>query len=69
LDVLAAVNIVGTDGNGLDYHGDSCLIDPLGNDLVEKSSKETIFTISISYEYLTDYRKSFPAWMDADTEW
>jgi len=65
---VAAVNIVGTDGNGLVYHGDSCLIDPLGNDLVEKSSEETIFNISMSYEYLTDYRKSFPAWMDADTE-
>ncbi len=63
---VAAVNIVGKDGNGLDYHGDSCLIDPLGNDLTEKSSEETIFNRSISYEYLTDYRKSFPAWMDAD---
>jgi omega-amidase len=63
---VAAVNIVGTDGNGLAYHGDSCLIDPLGNDLVEKNNRETIYNAELSYEILIDYRKSFPAWMDAD---
>ncbi|MBA4367635.1 MAG: amidohydrolase [Desulfobacterium sp.] len=63
---VAAVNIVGTDGNGLAYQGDSCLIDPLGNDLIEKSNRETIYNAKLSYEILTDYRKSFPAWMDAD---
>jgi omega-amidase len=63
---VAAVNIVGTDGNGLDYHGDSCLIDPLGNDLVEKNNRETTYNAALPYEILTDYRKSFPAWMDAD---
>jgi omega-amidase len=65
---VVAVNIVGTDGNGLAYHGDSCLIDPLGNDLVEKNNRETVYNAELTYETLTDYRKTFPAWMDADME-
>ncbi len=63
---VAAVNIVGTDGNGLAYQGDSCLIDPLGNDLVEKNSIPIILNADLSYKLLADYRQSFPAWMDAD---
>jgi predicted amidohydrolase len=65
---VAAVNIVGKDGNGLAYQGDSCLIDPTGNDMVEKSSREMIYHAALSYDRLTDYRKTFPAWMDADAD-
>ncbi len=63
---VVGVNRVGTDGNGLAYSGDSAVIDPLGNTLFQGSEKETVHTISLSFDVLQEYRRTFPAWMDAD---
>ena len=63
---VIGVNRVGTDGNGLTYSGDTCVIDPTGNILFQKSHAACTHTAQLSYSELQEYRKSFPAWMDAD---
>jgi predicted amidohydrolase len=65
---IIGVNRVGTDGNDIDYNGYSSVIDPIGNILFQKKDLPWIHTESLSYSHLQDYRKSFPAWMDRDTE-
>ena len=62
------VNRVGTDGNGLFYSGDSSVIDPLGKVIFQKHDEECTYTAELSYHALREYRKTFPAWMDADTD-
>ncbi len=63
---VVGVNRVGTDGNDLYHSGDSCLIDPAGEVLHQKSHEPFIYTTVLSYQLLEEYRKAFPAWMDAD---
>lgn len=63
---VIGLNRVGEDGNGYYHSGDSSVIDPAGNIIFQKQDDETIFTGSLSYSVLEEYRKSFPAWMDAD---
>ncbi len=59
------VNRVGTDGQGLNYAGDSMLISPKGvaQSLVEK---EQIKTFAISFSELNSFRNKFPLKNDAD---
>ncbi len=65
---VAAVNRVGQDGNGIDYSGDSAVIDPLGKVLFEQTDDACATTVRLSRETLTDYRQQFPAWKDADID-
>jgi omega-amidase len=65
---VAAVNRVGTDGNGFEYSGHSALIDPLGRVLVEEENAACTRTLQLKRKTLADCRSRFPAWMDADTE-
>ncbi len=63
---VVGVNRVGQDGNGLEYNGDSTIIDPKGNILFQKACELCIHTQELSFNTLKDYRKKFPAWIDAD---
>lgn len=63
---VVGVNRVGTDGNGFDFSGDSAVINPMGVDLVTLRLEPGIHTVRLSGKTLTDYRRDFPAWMDAD---
>jgi omega-amidase len=63
---VAGVNRVGTDGNDLPYAGDSAVIDPLGEPLVELGIQEQVVTVSLDPAPLRAHRERFPAWMDAD---
>jgi omega-amidase len=63
---VAGVNRVGVDGNGHRYRGDTCIIDPVGRLVGGASHTEAVVTDIFSAEGLMDYRKEFPAWMDAD---
>lgn len=63
---LAAVNIVGRDGNGVDYSGGSVVVDPEGRTLTAAGSDEGVFTATIEKTALDAYRQQFPAWQDAD---
>lgn len=63
---VIGVNRVGTDGNGLDYSGDSAVIDPVGNTLFTIHNEPALRTVTLSKEILENWRRDFPAWLDAD---
>ena len=64
---VAAVNRVGTDGNGLDYDGDSAVIDFLGQPLSESADQEVVTTTTLLASELAAHRAQFPAQLDADS--
>jgi predicted amidohydrolase len=64
---VAGVNRVGVDGDGNSYAGESVIIDPKGNILVQLPEySEDIATVEISLKDLEAFRKKFPVWKDAD---
>lgn len=67
LSYAAGVNRVGKDGKDIEYSGDSAVIDPKGEIISKtKAHEESIETITLSFRQLEEFRKSFPAGMDAD---
>ena len=66
LAFCAGLNRVGRDGNGLDYSGDSVVLDFLGQPLVELGAQEQAVTVTLDSAALAAHRERFPAWMDAD---
>jgi omega-amidase len=66
LAYVIGVNRVGTDGNDLPYAGDSAVIDPVGEPLVELGAQEQVVTVALEPAPLQAHRERFPAWMDAD---
>lgn len=60
------VNIVGRDGNGVEYTGGSAVYDPEARALIEAGDAEGLFTTVLDGAWLADYRRRFPAWQDAD---
>ncbi len=63
---VAGVNIFGTDGNGLEYTGDSALYDFSGQQIFQISGTEGMFSSSISLAALQQYRQQLPFLADAD---
>lgn len=63
---VAGVNIVGKDGSGLEYQGDSAVIDFGGQVLGRISGKEGVFTAELSLDNLREYRRQLPFLADAD---
>ncbi len=63
---VAAVNRVGTDGNGHDYAGDSSIIDFLGHPLSECGDQQVVSTTTLLASELAAHRARFPAMLDAD---
>jgi len=66
LAYVVGVNRVGVDGNDLPYAGDSAVIDPVGEALVELGPQEQVVTVQLDPAPLLAHRERFPAWMDAD---
>ncbi len=67
---VAGVNRVGTDGNKLEYSGDSAAIDFLGQPVAEMGPEEGTVTATLSAAVLAEHRGKFPAMLDADRfEW
>ncbi|MDF3981620.1 amidohydrolase [Luteibacter sp. PPL201] len=66
LAYVIGVNRVGVDGNQLPYAGDSAVIDPVGEALVELGPQEQVVTVNLDPAPLLAHRERFPAWMDAD---
>lgn len=66
LAYVAAVNRVGTDGNSIEYAGDSVALDFLGQPLVTGARSEEVLECSFSATELQSFRTKFPAYMDAD---
>ncbi len=66
LAYVAAVNRVGTDGNGHHYSGDSAVIDFLGHPVSLCTDEEVVSTTTLLAVELAAHRTRFPALMDAD---
>ncbi|HTC27250.1 amidohydrolase [Dyella sp.] len=66
LSYVIGVNRVGVDGNDLPYAGDSAVIDPVGEPLIELGTQEQVVTVTLDPVPLLAHRERFPAWMDAD---
>ncbi|MEO8109992.1 MAG: amidohydrolase [Ginsengibacter sp.] len=64
---VIGVNRVGEDGNGINYSGDSMIVDSLGEILYQKNNEEDIFTYTLKKEKIDDVRDKFPFWKDADS--
>ena len=63
---VAAVNRVGTDGNGLVYAGDSAIIDFLGHPTSEAADEAVVTTTTLQASDLAAHRTRFPAMLDGD---
>ncbi|MEQ1746518.1 MAG: amidohydrolase [Saprospiraceae bacterium] len=64
---VAAVNIVGTDGNGHEYQGDSGVWDHSGQPLCQISGQAAgTFTATLRLDDLQTYRRQLPFLSDAD---
>ena len=64
---VCGVNRIGIDGIGVHHQGDSVLLDFKANPIAETEQNQTsIVTGAIRKDALEDFRKKFPAWMDAD---
>ncbi|NRB55381.1 MAG: amidohydrolase [Salinicola sp.] len=68
LGYVIGVNRVGRDGNGLEYAGDSMVVDFKGEPMIDRPTGEWfVETATLSAEALKTFREKFPAWQDADT--
>ncbi len=66
LAYVAGVNRVGHDGNGIDYAGDSAVIDFLGQPISEDGPGAMVTTTTLQWDELQKHRARFPAMHDAD---
>jgi omega-amidase len=60
------LNRSGRDGNGIEYSGESMVIDAMGKILHEMPATESVYTCRIEKEALLEVRSRFPFWRDAD---
>ncbi len=67
LSYVVGVNRIGADGNGIEHSGDTAVTDAKGEIIsMTKSGEESVETVVLSWNALQEYRKNFPAAMDAD---
>jgi predicted amidohydrolase len=66
ISYVAGVNRVGKDGNDIYYSGDSAVVNFKGDKMIEISDQEELFTTTLNRKELIDFRKKFPANLDAD---
>jgi predicted amidohydrolase len=63
---VLGINRVGKDNNGLEYAGDSVVIDCKGEIIERGDATEQIIIQTFDKALLDDYRAHFPAYLDAD---
>lgn len=63
---VAAVNRIGSDGNGHPYSGDSQVLDFQGDALLAPGEAAGVFRVTLKAADLATYRERFPADRDAD---
>ncbi len=64
---VIGVNRIGSDGQGLNYAGDSTVIDPKGRIISSiEPYEEATETVTISLSELNNFREKFPVGKDAD---
>jgi len=65
---VAGVNRTGSDGNALEYAGDSMLVNYLGEPQLDLADAQfRIASTTLIGDDLHRFRESFPAWQDADS--
>jgi len=65
---VAGGNIIGTDGEGINYCGDSAIINPRGEVTASASpNSEAVISAELSLPELNDFRNKFPVFNDADS--
>lgn len=64
---VIGVNRIGKDGNGYEHTGDSVVLNPRGETISHlKANEEGVETVTLDWEYLSEFRKIFPVGLDAD---
>jgi omega-amidase len=64
---VAGSNRIGTDGNNVNYCGESMIINPFGKTIASANrDEEGIITCDLSIDELNEFRKKFPVSDDAD---
>jgi predicted amidohydrolase len=63
---VVAVNRVGNDGSGIYHSGNSMVINPLGEVLIEKTHDISEHTLQLNGDLLTEIRTTLPFLKDAD---
>jgi len=63
---VVGVNRVGTDGNGMNYSGDSSVFGPLGETIWQQSNDMAIYTCTLEMAQLEEARTNLPFLKDAD---
>ena len=66
MSYVCGVNRIGKDGLGLEYNGNSKILDFKGNTLLTAEDKECTDTFELSLSELNKFREKFPVWKDAD---
>ena len=63
---VAGANRIGTDGMGINYCGESAIINPRGEIIKSVGNEESIISADLSLAELTEFRNKFPVFNDAD---
>lgn len=63
---VVGVNRIGKDENGIEYAGDSTVLDFLGQEILHQAYEPLTATVCLDYEQQQEFRKKFPAHQDAD---
>jgi omega-amidase len=64
---VVGANRIGEDGNHIKHSGDSVVLNPRGETISHiLPNNDSIETITLSYQYLQDFRAAFPVMLDGD---
>ena len=63
---VIGVNRVGRDGKGLDYAGDSMVVDPYGTVVADQGNKEGVMHVSLEKAIIENCREQLPFLRDQD---
>ena len=63
---IVGVNRVGRDDEGVEYTGDSSVIDPMGTILYRKEKDEEVAIVTLNYDEMIKARRQFAFLKDAD---
>jgi len=63
---VVAVNRIGVDGVGIEYSGNSMVVDPKGIKIFKAEKREMIETVTIDYHHLHSFRNKFNTLNDMD---
>lgn len=66
LAASVAVNIIGMDGNGVEYAGGSAAYGPEGEEWLDAGHADGVFTVRVDSREIAAFRERFPAWQDSD---